>query len=399
MKSVIILVRAEGDFERAISIGIEAKKEYKVFFIYTGDNSPFFNDGIKNVFQKKLFAKNKFKISDFSDFDFISKILKSIVSEKNLTFRQSLENPKFFFRYLVLTLFKKYLTIFKFKIVNKIFKQINPKILFTDQSTTQPDYLPEIFRKRANLLDIDVYLFTHGAAGALHLPFNPFVFNEYKNCHVLACNKFENNQNYNNRILLGDMASSKFYVDFLNKQNYEEIDFHNERKYKIGFIVGGIISTSTNGWEIQQEIIVELSERNDVAMILKLHPRDLNFIDFRFLNQFKNLKIVSGETDRSRVSKWSDIVVCNDHCSAIFEPMILGKKVVAIEGKHLPKYKNIHSPIKKSSVTHIASSNQFDIDDIPNANVFDKVTDEIAWGRNGPINLSKHLFSKIIKAD
>ena len=396
MKPIIILVRAEGDFERAISIGIEAKKKHKVFFIYAGDNSPFFKDGIKNVFQKKLFAKNNFKISDFSDFDFISKILKSIVSEKNLTFKQSLKNPKFLFRYLVLILLKKYLTIFKIKIDKKIFKKINPKILFTDISTTQPDYLPEIFRKRANLLDIDVYIFTHGAASALHLPFNPIVFNEYKNSHVLACNKFENYQNYNNRILLGDMASSKFYVDFLSKQNYEEIDFHNERKYKIGFIVGGIIFTSTNGWEIQKQIIVDLSEREDVAMVLKTHPRDLNFIDFRFLNQFKNLKIVGSETDRSRVSKWSDIVICNDHCSAIFEPMILGKKVVAIEGKHLPKYKNVHSPIKNSSVTHISSSSQFDIDDIPNANAFDKVTDEIAWGSNGPINLSKFLFEKII---
>jgi len=34
MKPIIILVRAEGDFERAISIGIEAKKKHKVFFIY-----------------------------------------------------------------------------------------------------------------------------------------------------------------------------------------------------------------------------------------------------------------------------------------------------------------------------------------------------------------------------
>ena len=90
------------------------------------------------------------------------------------------------------------------------------------------------------------------------------------------------------------------------------------------------------------------------------------------------------------------IITLSPSINEIVFALGMGKKVVAIEGKHLPKYKNVHSPIKNSSVTHISSSSQFDIDDKPNANAFDKVTDEIAWGSNGPINLSKFLFEKII---
>ena len=68
---------------------------------------------------------------------------------------------------------------------------------------------------------------------------------------------------------------------------------------------------------------------------------------------------MGSEWDRSRVIKWADIIVCSDHCSTIFEPMILGKKVVAIEGTHIPKYKDKHSLLKYSSVKHISSAKEF----------------------------------------
>jgi hypothetical protein len=213
----------------------------------------------------------------------------------------------------------------------------------------------------------------------------------------LACSENEPRSKDTNRIILGDMSSSYPYVNFINQQNICDINFLNERKYKIGFMVGCNMLTSTNGWNIMQEMIIDHSENSDVAMVLKLHPREAPFIDLRMLEKFNNLLIVNKEIDRSRVTKWADIVVCSDHCSTIFEPMILGKKVVAIEGKHIPKYRNVHSPIKYSSVMHISSANEFNLESIPNANPEDLVTNVVAWGNNGKIDLAELLFNKIRK--
>jgi hypothetical protein len=113
------------------------------------------------------------------------------------------------------------------------------------------------------------------------------------------------------------------------------------------------------------------------------------------LEKFNNLLIVTRETSRSRVTKWADIVVCSDHCSTIFEPIILGKKVVAVEGKHIPKYQNIHSPLKHSSIKFISSADDFDLNSIPNSNPEDLVTNLVAWGNNGKIDLAELLFKKI----
>jgi hypothetical protein len=191
------------------------------------------------------------------------------------------------------------------------------------------------------------------------------------------------------------MSSSYPYVHFINQQNICEINFLNDRKYKIGFLVGAVMPTSTNGWNAMLELIIEHSENSDVAMVLKLHPREAPFIDLRMLKKFNNLLIVNKETDRSRVTKWADIVVCSDHCSTIFEPMVLGKKVVAVEGKHIPKYRNVHSPIKYSSVMHISSADEFNLESIPNANPEDLVTNVVAWGNNGEIDLAELFFEFI----
>ena len=92
---------------------------------------------------------------------------------------------------------------------------------------------------------------------------------------------------------------------------------------------------------------------------------------------------------------WADIVVCSDHCSTIFEPMILGKKVVAVEGKHIPKYKEKHSPLKYSSVKYITSAREFDLNSIPNVNPEDPVTNRICWGNHGKADLAKLFLEKV----
>ena len=107
--------------------------------------------------------------------------------------------------------------------------------------------------------------------------------------------------------------------------------------------------------------------------------------------------IVNRETDRSRVSKWADIVVCSDYCSTIFEPMILGKKVVAVQGKHIPRYADIHSCIRDSSVKHISSSSEFELNNILHTNSKDQVTNTVAWGGNGPVDLGELFMNKILK--
>ncbi len=397
-KAVLIIIRSEGDFERAICIGREAKKKFNVSFIFTGDISPFFNDGIKNEFQKKLFVQNGFKIHDFSDFDLIGRILKMLSGGKRRTIKDCNKNVKSFFQFIFLKFFLKYISIREDIIIKNIYSRIMPSFLFTDQSMTVSTYLPEKIRQKALALHIPVYIYTHGSAGGLHSEFSEPVFEEYPGCIVLACSENETNSSFTNRIILGDMSSSLPYVHYLNEQNFDEIEFRNDKKHRIAFFIGGVMQahTSTNAWSVQEEIIISLSEREDVAMVLKLHPREAEFMDLRMLRKFVNLKIVSGETDRSRVTKWSNTVICNDHTSVVFEPMILGKKVVAIEGKHIPKYSNKHSPLINSSVNFISNFSQFNLESLSNSNPMDEVTNQIAWGGNGPVDLANIFLTNFL---
>lgn len=397
MKKILIVVRSEGDFERAISIGCAGRTKFKISFVFVGDFSPFFDDGIQNIFQKKLFFKNDFQIIDFSDFDFIGRVLKNLSGKKRLSFNDAQKNLSGLFKYIFFIIFTKYIKRREDSILKRVFSRIKPTYVLTDQSSTDKDYLPEKFRQKAIDLGLGVYIFTHGAAGGLHSEFSEPIFKEYTNCTVLACNKNETDPSFKNRIILGDMSSSYPYVHYLNEQSFEEIEFGNGKKHRIAFLIGGVMQafTSTNGWSIQEEIIIDLSERDDVAMILKLHPREAKFMDLRMLKKFKNLKIVNNETDRSRITKWANVIVCNDHTSIVFEPMILGKKVVAIEGKHIPKYKNHHSPLMDSSVKYIKNANEFDLENIPSSDPFDEITNQIAWGGNGAIDLAELFFNKI----
>jgi hypothetical protein len=395
-----------------VCLAIAGKDKFDQHFIFSGDMSPFYDDGIKNKFQKDLFKQHGFKITDFCDYSIIGSILKRIMHAKYINKYEFIEEKKHFYRLILSFVINKFIKKAKKRIVKKILNQLRPTVLLTDQSIEDNDYIPAIFRRNALEKKISVFLFTHGAANGLHASFSNPVYGsksidvlgtynlkDYRNCLVFACNKYENNISLNNRIILGDPCSSYPYVYMLNNNNMHSLSFLDGMKYKIGFFVGGTINqhSSTNAWSKMEEIIIEYSERKDVAMVLKLHPREAPFIDLRMLKEFSNLRIVNRETDRSRVTKWADILVLSDHCSAIFEPMVLAKKVVAIEGKHIPMYKNSHSPLKNSSVFHISSSEKFGLENIPNAEPEDTVTNNIAWGDNGSKDLADLIHKIIIK--
>ena len=397
MNSIIILIRTESDFERAICLGISANRKYNVHFIFVGDFSPFYFDGISNKFQKELFKRNSFKIKDFSDFDVFGKLLKKLCKNRTINLKNVIHNKKLLIEYMFFRIFTNYILLRKKYLIKKIFNRINPVLLLSDQSGTNFDYLPEQIRVEAIKRNIPAFLFTHGAAGGLHSVFSSPNFEPYSKYKVFVCSKNETRPDIKNRIILGDVSSSYPYVNYLNSLDLENIDFHNDRKYRIGFMIGGTAAyTSTSGWSVQEEIIIELSENKDVAMVLKVHPRDTGTDYLKMVSQFDNLLIVKNETDRSRVSKWANIVVCNDHCSTVFEPMILGKKVVAIEGKHIPKFKNTHSPLINSSVNFISNLSEFDLESLSNSNPIDEVTNQIAWGGNGEVDLAA-LLTKIIQ--
>jgi len=395
MKRTLFIIRAEADFERAVCLAISSKPKCDNYFVFVGDSSIYFKDGIKNKFQKAIFKENGFYAQDVFEFSLIGRLLKKISKGISLNTNQVRQN-KFYFPFWILHLLLQFYTNKnKLKLVKSVLATIRPNIIFTDQSGTNPDYFPEIFRKEAIAKKLPVYIYTHGAAGGLHCFFSEQKFDKYEGCTVFCCSKYEDKSDSKNRIILGDISSSAPYVNFMNKKNIDDIQFMDDCKYKVGLMVGGIGPlTSTNAWHVMEEIIIEYSDKNDVAMVLKLHPRMINY-DLRIIETFKNLLIVNRETDRSRLSKWADIVICSDHCSTIFEPMILRKKVVAIQGKHIPKYKNSHSPLKSSSILHISNSDELDFDNIPNANSEDPIMDTVAWGGNGKIDLAKLVLNKI----
>ena len=389
MKKILYVIRTEADFERVVCLAIAGKEKYDQHFVFVGDFSPFFNDGILDEFQKELFNQHGFVISDFCEISLWGRFFKKMSGGVSVSMQQLSQKKILFISWVFNAFLRRYIASKKEKMVIKVLQSIKPNVLLTDQSSTDSDYTPEIFRNIALQIQIPVYVFTHGAAAGLHSTFSEWPFDDYDGCTVLACSENEPKSKDTNRIILGDMSSSYPYVHFINQQNICEINFLNDRKYKIGFLVGSVLPTSTNGWNTMLEMIIDHSENSDVAMVLKLHPRETGNTDLRMLETFNNLLIVSRETDRSRVTKWADIVVCTDHCSTIFEPMILSKKVVAVEGKHIPKYRNVHSPLKHSSVKCISSADDFDLNSIPNSNPEDLVTNVVAWGGHGNVDLAE----------
>lgn len=398
MHKLLYLIRAESDFERVVALAISGKDQFKQTFIFVGDVFPFFNDGIQDQFQKYLFEKHSFKIKDMCDYNLIGNILKKLSLKRNIPLSEIFHsNRRLFIPYIFLLIYKVYIIFKKKKIIKKILKKVKPDALLTDASQTIEDCIPEIFRKIAIEMGIPTCIFTHGAAGGLHRAFTDPKYELYENCYVFVCTDMETKPEYTNRIILGDVCSSYPYVNHINNINNYTLSFLDDRKYKIAFMQAGVINyyTSTNAWSIMEEIIINLSDNSDVAIVIKTHPREDPFTDFRMLSTFNNVKIVGSECDRSRVVKWADIVVCADYCSAIFEPMILGKKVVAIEGMRIPKYKDKHSPIKYSSVKHITSAKEFRLNDLANINPEDPVTNRICWGNHGKVDLARLFLEKV----
>jgi len=392
MKRILYLVRTESDFERAICLGIAGKKlKHEQYFVFVGDFSPYYEEGIKNTFQKYLFDMHEFSMCNITQYNILTRFISKIIGGRISAFAKVVKKPILIFPWLLSRVMTKHLDSNNVQIAQRMLRKINPDILFTDQSSEDSEYLPEIIRSEAHQRGCNVYIFPHGAAGGLHYHFSNPKYGKYTNYKVLASNTLEASQFPENRLVTGDFSSSFPYVHYLNSLDEDCIKFLEDRPIKIGFMIGGTIQsgTSTNAWSIQEEIIIELSERENIAMVLKLHPREASHMDLRMLMTFKNLLIVANETDRSRVSKWADIVVCNDHTSVIFEPMILGKKVVAISGLHTPKYRLTHSPLVNSSVTHISNSTQFNLANILSSEPLDKVTDAIAWGGHGKIDLAE----------
>ena len=68
MKKILYIIRTEADFERIVCLAIAGKEKYEQYFVFVRDFSPFFRDGILNEFQKELFNRHGFVVSDFFEF-------------------------------------------------------------------------------------------------------------------------------------------------------------------------------------------------------------------------------------------------------------------------------------------------------------------------------------------
>ena len=168
MKKLLYIIRTEADFERVVCLGIAGKDKYEQHFVFVGDFSPFYSDGIQNNFQKELFNYYDFTIKDFCEYSFVGRILKKLAGNLSVSMQQFLENKSLLFFLTINALLRRYISANRKKIVKRVFQNVKPDVLFTDQSVTHPDYIPEIFRNTAIKMNIPVYIFTHGAACGLH---------------------------------------------------------------------------------------------------------------------------------------------------------------------------------------------------------------------------------------
>ena len=84
MYKLLYLVRAEADFERVVALAIAGKGRFEQKFIFAGDSSPFFVNGICSQFQKQLFKEHGFQMKDFCDYDIIGAIFKKLSLKRNV---------------------------------------------------------------------------------------------------------------------------------------------------------------------------------------------------------------------------------------------------------------------------------------------------------------------------
>jgi len=159
--------------------------------------------------------------------------------------------------------------------------------------------------------------------------------------------------------------------------------------------------TCTNSWAIMEDIMLDYSFCDDIAMVAKFHPRLYKLGDYRYLKKIDNLKLYGPDLDRNRLVKWADIVVCSDHCSMLFEGMILQKKVVAIHSKKVSPFASFKSKIHgcDPSMNSIYSANEFNLDGLTQYTSDTKFIDEYCWGGLGKIDLGELVIRDMISND
>jgi len=270
-----------------------------------------------------------------------------------------------------------------------------------DNAVERPNYFPHCLRQAALKRKIIIHITGHGPAGGLHKEYITYEMirpHPHNDCIVGICSQHDYGYNLPNRIITGDPADSYKHLLFKHGQTYDDIKFLNDRKYKIGFFMAAPFETCTNGWAIMEEIMLDYAFCKDVAMVAKFHPRLYKHGDYRYLLKIDNLKLFGSELDRSRLVKWADIVVCSDHCSTIFEPMILGKKVVAVHSKKVRPFAGFKSPVHNSdpSMNSIHSSAEFNLDKIKAYTPDTNFIDEYCWGNLGKIDLGEKVIRDLI---
>jgi len=405
---VLYLIRSEADLERIVSIAIPGKSYGEQHFAFYGDVNILFAHGIKNRFQKHLLRSNGFKVLDVVTLSFIGRIYKYFIDKiykivKPIGLRN--ENVSTALD-MGLKMANKFISRFqsKDKLAKKLLKKINPSILITDNSGEYPNYFPHCLRQAAIIKNIKVHVTGHGAAGGLHKEYHSFKRLEpvpFSNCIVGICSKHDYGYELSNSIITGDPADGYPHLLLKHENTYDDIDFFNNRKYKIGFIMAAPFETCTNGWSVMEEIMLEYAFCDDVSMVAKFHPRIYKHGDYRYLLKIENLKLYGSELDRSRIVKWADILICSDHCSCIFEPMIMGKKVVAIHSKKVRPFANYKSKIHDCdpSMNSIYSSSEFNLDELTNYTSDTKFIDEYSWGGLGKIDLGEKIIKGMINHD
>jgi hypothetical protein len=392
---VLYFIRSEADLERIVSISIPGKNYASQYFAYYGDIDFLFDRGIKNKFQKYLLSSNGFKVIDIIETLFWGKLYKFLIN-KNTDEKQSLIS--IFARVISSFILSKYN---KDKLALKFIKTINPDVLITDNSEERNNYFPHSLRQAAKKRNIKIHVTGHGPAGGLHKDYHTFdkvVPDLFLDMSVGICSKQDYGYGMPNRIVTGDPTDGYPHLLFKHSQHFDDIYFLNDRKYKIGFFMSAPFETCTNSWSIMEEIMLELSFQENIAMVAKFHPRLYKLGDYRYLKKIDNLKLYGPELDRTRLVKWADIVVCSDHCSMLFEGMILQKKVVAIHSKKVRPFASFKSKIHgcDPSMNSIYSANEFNLDGLTQYTSDTKFIDEYCWGGLGKIDLGKNILKEIL---
>ena len=342
--TILYFIRAEADLERISSIAIPGKAFANQYFTYYGDIDLLFDKGIRNKFQKELLRLNNFEIIDIITLSLYGKFYRWLIKSNTENIYASLLFK--FTEKLLSYIFHNFQN--KEKLCRKLLRKINPSVLVTDNSEERANYFPHCLRQEALKKNIKVFVIGHGSAGGLHKEYHTYEMitpSKFKGCEVGICSKHDYGYQLPNRIISGDPADSYPHLLYKHKQTFDEINFLNDRKFKIGFFMSAPFETCTNSWAIIEDIMLDYSFQDDIAMVAKFHPRLYKLGDYRYLKKIDNLKLFGPELDRTRLIKWADIIVCSDHCSMLFEGMIFQKKVVAIHSKKVRPFKNHESKI------------------------------------------------------